>query len=1130
MPKKNCCCNVCEWCNHDHYQNDFYVGGDPINGSGNLLQDTQPNWKTLGTLTTELPSIGHPMTRIYLDNCSTTDIFACCDIAPPPPVGTVISEDSKNCPATYTSTLRTSYDKVDVTSKGWGTAIYYGDICPSWFNGINMTNIKNDEDVFFNFTFELKIEKISGSDATTIVNIKRTGPGKNVHPHPDACHSFNVNDSILWGLASGCGVFFRQYDDYGNPKPCSRDFARMPRGPWPYRFKPHYGPDKNDITHCANDITFYSKEDIIKTKANPELYIGTPATNGGTIGSNILKCNLVPSTCGLPQPCEATCCPSDSYTYLNPKEYCDRLDPDHGTPFGWEDCPSTCISYSNSVINSGSVDLDNLRFFGWWNPVNRYTTPEWDLYEGVYGSTSGISGGTAGAISKKLSLNVIVPTAFEDFCYPDSVGGIGFGEWSFGMDYEANDEIVALENAGYVWSDGVEQDGVWINKTPTNALRVLFTLDHSDLDQGKVWRVFRDWDVTVTNLVKTFNAGTPQETKFRISIKQKVKEVQFSSMGCDCPSGYKIDDNGKIIPNEPACEPHINEFGYEAPFGNCWMSNIDGPNSKYIGGRVSFCERGPIALKMKVETDETGCQMCNETRVGNGQYENCTDKFGSVTRSGNSNEETGGQILIVNGPNTDVRNTVRFEDVGPFPDPYQNGGVNCLCYAFQTSAVLPTSTTKPAIIADTNGNPILPNAFITNFYKEHGARYNYATADLPYQYGDPKGGVRGYRYRSTYNAVQMAESPIENEFGYGLYGFYRHLYGDLHCVWDGGSDCPGQYDRRYIYRTASVYIDRHPTQSPVGYCEISCPCGAQGSNNSGSGNGGESGDPCYGWTGPGPCPYYGGFSGGTGGFEDCPCGPNSSRLYPSYGCRSNIVKEYNPGDDIFQRCSPPQEHGSIQSFCYSDEYVMPLFGLDSERIYFSANGQVSTLTGLGDLNCAKSCMCPGNQNQNSSCWWTDQYGVKRCNFCKGVGDSIGFGFMRNTFINWKKYLCRKRYHENYKIPVDIMGNLSWNCNAVGEVLDPFNGGSTSAQPCDHAWSSQNCETPNIDLESYSYSKQRIQSTSNLSPKYRVNISKYNIAENDTDWCGWDTTYKPNPARSGLSGGRNHIIINAQGPI
>jgi hypothetical protein len=59
----------------------------------------------------------------------------------------------------------------------------------------------------------------------------------------------------------------------------------------------------------------------------------------------------------------------------------------------------------------------------------------------------------------------------------------------------------------------------------------------------------------------------------------------------------------------------------------------------------------------------------------------------------------------------------------------------------------------------------------------------------------------------------------------------------------------------------------------------------------------------------------------------------------------------------------------------------------------------------------------------------------------------------------------------------------------------------------------------------------------MDPNYHVKFEKYNIQfdavfdqiNRDTELCPWDTTYEPNSARSGLTYGRNHIIINAQGP-
>jgi hypothetical protein len=1147
MPKKACCCNPCEWCNHDHYRYDYYNPRDPVNSNNgaNLLQDTQPNWKITGTLTTELPSIGHPMTRL-----SFVSSNPCSNIATPLPVGTVLSESGDG---SFINTLRTPISDIETTSYGWGESPLYGDLCPAWFNGINMTNVLDDTDIFFKFTFQLKIEKQTSSGYTTIININRTGPGKNLRPHPDACHSYNVNDINDWELASGCGVFHERVDNEGNPLPCTRDFARMPRGPWPYRFAPHLDVDNNDLVHCYNSEGYkYTKEEV-KGVQNGTIAIGTPRPNNeGKIEANILQCALIQKNCGLPQPNQPNCCPSDTYKYIRGNQYCDRLDPDHGTPFGWEDCPELCAGYSNSVINGGSVDPTNLNFFGWISPVNRYTTPEWDLYEGVSGSTSGISGGTAGAISKKISLHVLVPTQFDSFCYPQGAQGQGFGEWCFGMDYEAPQEIEILENAGYIWSDGREQDGIWINKTPTDALRVLFTLDHSDLNQGKVWRVFRDWDVSVNQLIKTFNAGTAQETKFKITIKQKVEEVQFSSLGCDCPSGYNIID-GKVIPIEPSCGDHINEYGPEALYNVCWGSlidgkyDIDGNISSNIGGRVSFSERGPIVIKMKAETDNTGCQICNESRRDGVYPKVCDHKFGSKTNPNNVNAD--GQLFIVNasgalGPTANTRNQIFFADAGGVIPNADTGGPSCLGRVWIDQQAFGACNPSPVVNQTTSKfYNINPNVY--DIYRDHGARFNTALADIPLGTYNARGaGI--IRYRSAYNAVQQSESSIANElywqFDDGSTPSYTHLYGDFRCTWNGGSECSVQGTPPVftdIYRLASVFIDRWPNSAPVGNCRILCPCGAKGTvSTPQEGQDPEDpNDPCSGWSGPTPCPYYGGWCGGAGGYIECPCENNDNAenrgpyLFPSYGCSQNVVPIYGKGaGDIFYKCSPIKENGEFSSFC-NEPFVEHYMGIDSERIFFTAPGQVTVWSGVGDPGCAKTCTCIGNQNTNSSCYWTDQFGTRRCNFCEGPATEIGFGYQLNTFINWKKYLCRKRYEDGYKIPVDIMSNFEWSCNASSSGnCDRAKAGLTTGSNCDYGWLLQNCELQNVPLFSMSEWGCLVQESMNLNPSYRISLSKYNIDESNPDWCFWDTTYQPNPARTSLPNGRNHITINAKGPI
>jgi hypothetical protein len=69
MSKKECCCNNnCNWCDRDHWTFDPYVIRDPVTGEGILIQNAQPNWNTLGTITTELPSVGHPMIGWIFDS------------------------------------------------------------------------------------------------------------------------------------------------------------------------------------------------------------------------------------------------------------------------------------------------------------------------------------------------------------------------------------------------------------------------------------------------------------------------------------------------------------------------------------------------------------------------------------------------------------------------------------------------------------------------------------------------------------------------------------------------------------------------------------------------------------------------------------------------------------------------------------------------------------------------------------------------------------------------------------------------------------------------------------------------------------------------------------------------------
>ncbi len=1124
MPKKACCCNKCSWCDRDHWYRNTYDPQDPFANEGILEQPTQPNWASTGTITTELPSVGHPMPFVRLINCDECtsqgqDFQSCCDIGPTEDVAQVRIIDPENPNAGFTSSFRTPSNILDIPSFGWGDAIFYGDISPCWFNGINMTNVDlfsgnpgcsgtsgpgpagptgccqslyYNDNHFFNFTFELKIEKynIQGNTYSTVIDIKRTGPARNVRPHPDACHSFNVNENYPWRELSNCEVFFDTFNDDGIPAICTRDFARMPRGPWPYRFKKYMDVDKNAAACYSNNAVFdgslFTKEQVEEALADPESYPDTPW---------IRQCPFVQTKCSGTFGQDADgCCNTD---FLDTDQLCTQLDPDNGTPFGWEDIPADCAPYSNSNPNFvGSIPFDgstaNMHFFGWMNPFNRYTTPEWDLYEGPTGSSTtticscdgtgytcapsgfcgacGPQGYTLGLSSKKVSLNVIVPTQYDfgsaemgknAFCSPDSsIQGLGFGEWCFGMDYEATDEIIALELAGYQWSNGREADGIWIHQTPTSALRVLFTLDHSDIAPGKVWRVFRDWDVTVCNRVKTFNVGTPQETKFRVSLKQKVEEVQFSSLGCDCPSGTTINEDGKIVSIEDACDDHVIFGEYEeSPFASCWQSNIDGPNSTNVGGRVSFAERGPIIIRAIVETDETGCSNCSGPN--DQEYTVCAEKFGSRTHPIDNINPKGGQLMIVNSSSVacPTECPIEFPKWGTWPTaPVQT----CItkCWTFLGAGC------SPALIYDTDGGKIIqPPDSVYAIFKEHGARFDDAIADVP-RAGGHKGYVGILRYRSSYMPIYQSESARETELiaqyqdGSNVYGTYTHQYEDYICSSAAICGYESTAPIKYIFENARIFVDKWPTRAQVGYCYINCPCGA--SNTTEEPEQPEPGQPC--WDGSFPSPGKpciglgnGGYCAGAGGFQQCPC-DDLPKLFPSYGCNTNLSRINGYGAaDFNYTCFPAIPQGVYEATCTDNDAIPHRFGLDSERFYFTAFGQVNAYTGLGELGCAARCSCPA-PDPPTGCYNDDG----SCKFCAGAGSGIGFGFPRNMMINWKKYLCHQRSVDGYKIPPDIMGKFEWGCGAKDGIT-----GSTTANGCDVAWSVADCVQANIPINSLS---------------------------------------------------------------
>ena len=1133
MSKKECCCNnKCNWCDRDHWTFDPYIARDPVTGEGILIQNTQPNWNTLGTITTELPSVGHPMIGWLFDQ--DQDLSERSIPIPNADSGYYLEDPGCEIDCTYLTSFRTPSEDMFKEPRLWGTALRYGEITPCWFNGINMTNIDvfsssrgtsgasgisgccsavgccgasgyigldaccgptgvccytglsgasgstaSDDNHFFNFTFELKVEKLTGSVSgqsgpsggtySTIIDIKRTGPGKNVRPHPDACRSFNANE-YGWSDLADCHAFER-VDSDGLIVPCERDFARMPRGPWPYKFKDFEIPDcKNPACWEENFVggtngtnVLFRTADVIAALKDPTGPIATrypwildcpfkavpcggidPGGFDGDVSSYCGEYNSLDESDGAP----AACCP---LAFLGNDLLCDRLDPYNGTPFGWEDCPAECSSYSNYSLPdpvTGEVNTENLKFFGWISPFNRYTTPEWDFYEGsvgVTGATScgcvgtgytcgpsgfcgacGFSGSTSGITSgiiKKISLHVIVPSQYDPgesltsngFCEPspETISGKSFGEWCFGMDYEATDEIDLLQSAGYVWSNGREDDGIWINRTPTSALRVLFTLDHSDIAPGKVWRVFRDWDVIVCNRIKTFNKGTPQEATFKITIKQKVEEVQFSSMGCDCPSGYFINECGKIESIEDACDSHQIVDGdivypNESPWAECWGSNIDGPTSKNIGGRVSFAERGPITIKAIVETDETGCLNCRDPNI---KPVSCSEKRGSRAHplAGQEENNEGGQVFVVNtrdltcggdGCPISYINVVSWDWDNPTP---------YLTNSYSGNVGLRMSCTP---ISWNGTTDVLPPDYIFDLFTEHGPRWAGALADIPHSSGNRSVGA--IRYRDGYRALRQGSE--EEEITYGgkdkiNWRLYDRLYGDSECR---GSVCASDSIARNVYDYARIFIDQHPGLSPVGNCTISCSCQSDGTDGGGAGDPDTgtgdsewqcpdgSNPPCIdvGWSGPPP----------EGGGSKCPCltdpplpsqAGHGPYVFPYYACNTNLARVNGRGANDYglYTCVPAIPADTMDLFCQElIDAGGAKFGIDSERFYFTAFATVATSTGIGLLGCAKTCQCVGDpgtacRNEDGS-----------CKFCEGAGGQIGIGFPRNMFINWKKYL------------------------------------------------------------------------------------------------------------------------------
>lgn len=686
MPRKACCCGKCPWCNRDDKR--------------------QPNYEEIrGTLTTEVPSVGHGSVLDYIDNTVYYDYY------------------------TGQSLLRTPAPSQAYWAKeAWGPNNAYGDVQPCWFNGINM---KNDSptafESFFKFKFKLKINKKVGNQKQTLVNIDWNGYGTNLRPHPDSCGSYNITSKAFAedeDTERGCGIFGGI--DENNPiTDCVRDFAKMPRGPWPYRLKRNLQPNfDNPNCHYNEDINdqLFTTEQVQDAQANPGQGIAI-------VQPQILNCDLLHLPCDFPNPNNPIspyyqCC---TKLYCSNKEFCNALDTE-GTPFGWEDVPYLCPKMSN--YNSSE---ENMKFFCWWNPHNRYTTPEWDVVDFTLNQ------------SRKMSIHVVVPSTTTDFCYLNDNISSSYGEWAFGMDLEAPEEIGLLESNGFVFSNGREDKGVWINKTPTGALRVLFTLDHGDLAPGKVWRVFNDWNVKSAEMDWDRNVNTG--TEFTIEVEQVLDELAFSSLGCDCPSGGS--GYGPDACNVPIAE---RDYVYE----NCWGVP-----------KISFSERGPLAIRFYADTDNSG-------------YYNCEDPTAQPGNPGN---------IKISTKSCPSHGTIMIVDAG----------------------VLPDVTTI--------------NSYPNQFTYQSGTPYLEKYGDIPGSHGSDY-GINVWRYRNLYTTVDFSQINYENIMA-GSWTPYRTIlnapdptiYGSVSCTYDYGGQPFFQYMQRAV-----VSISPYVSITRIGQCTATFRC------------------------------------------------------------------------------------------------------------------------------------------------------------------------------------------------------------------------------------------------------------------------------------------------------------------
>jgi len=184
--------------------------------------------------------------------------------------------------------------------------------------------------------------------------------------------------------------------------------------------------------------------------------------------------------------------------------------------------PSTFTSYTS---NSQTDDWCNYlgRGTGQYNWIcaeYRYTTPQFTV--------------TSQDVDRDISLHALVPHTSNGYFGSVIEHLSGYcttaKQFAYGMDISAADEIVALEAAGFTWSTLPESDKVWVAKTNFGELRILHTLNDSDLAAGHVIRTFRDW-----NGSGNFHR-TVQRNGFQIEILTSLTESESCSQPSqDCP-------------------------------------------------------------------------------------------------------------------------------------------------------------------------------------------------------------------------------------------------------------------------------------------------------------------------------------------------------------------------------------------------------------------------------------------------------------------------------------------------------------------------------------------------------------------------------------------------------------------